>query len=59
MPFPARWARGRTTTEWTEEQVTAMAGAAYRLPHMWDHALGAYWEARITIDDIKALYYRL
>lgn len=45
--------------EWTEEQVTAMAQVAYRLPHMWDHALGTDWEAQITIDDIKALYYRL
>lgn len=45
--------------EWSDEQITAMAQVAYNLPHMWNHAIGADWQTKITIDTIKALYRRL
>lgn len=44
---------------WTEEQITAMAQVAYNLPHMWNHAIGADWKEKITLDTIKDLYKRL
>ncbi len=44
---------------WTNEQITAMAHVAYNLPHMWNHAIGADWKDKITIDTIEALYRRM
>jgi 3-deoxy-alpha-D-manno-octulosonate 8-oxidase len=36
-----------------------MAEVAYNLPHMWNHAIGADWKEKITLDTIKDLYRRL
>ena len=44
---------------WTEEEITAMAEVAYNLPHMWNHAIGANWKEKVTIDTIKTLYKRM
>jgi len=44
--------------DWTEQQITDMAKVAYNLPHMWNHALGADWKDKFTVDDIEALYRR-
>ena len=44
---------------WTNEQITAMAGVAYNLPHMWHHAIGADWKDKVSIDTIKELYKRM
>ena len=44
---------------WSDETITAMAEVAYNLPHMWNHAIGADWKEKITIDTIKDLYKRM
>jgi 3-deoxy-alpha-D-manno-octulosonate 8-oxidase len=44
---------------WSEEEITAMANVAYNLPHMWNHAIGADWKEKITLDTIKDLFRRL
>lgn len=44
---------------WSEEQITAMAQVAYNLSHMWNHAIGADWKEKITLDIIKDLYRRM
>jgi 3-deoxy-alpha-D-manno-octulosonate 8-oxidase len=44
---------------WTDAEITAMAEVAYNLPHMWNHAIGADWKEKITIDTIKELYKRM
>jgi len=44
---------------WTDEVITAMAHVAYNLPHMWNHAIGADWKEKVTIDTIKDLYKRM
>jgi 3-deoxy-alpha-D-manno-octulosonate 8-oxidase len=44
---------------WTDEQITAMAEVAYNLPHMWNHAIGADWKEKISLDTIKELYKRI
>jgi 3-deoxy-alpha-D-manno-octulosonate 8-oxidase len=44
---------------WTDAQITAMAGVAYNLPHMWNHAIGEDWQQKITLDSIKELYKRM
>jgi 3-deoxy-alpha-D-manno-octulosonate 8-oxidase len=43
---------------WTNDQVTAMAGVAYNLEHMWNHAVGGRWKETISVDTIKELYKR-
>ena len=43
---------------WTEQQIADMALVAYNLPHMWNHALGADWKEKITVNSIKELYKR-
>ena len=44
---------------WSEETITAMAQVAYNLRHMWNHAIGADWKEKVTLDTIKDLYRRL
>ncbi len=44
---------------WTDEQITAMAEVAYNLPHMWNHAIGADWKNKVSVDTIKDLYKRM
>ena len=44
---------------WSDEEITAMANVAYNLPHMWNHAIGEDWKAKITIETIKDLYKRI
>ncbi len=44
---------------WTSEQITAMAHVAYNLPHMWNHAIGADWKEKVTIETIEDLYRRM
>ncbi len=44
---------------WSDETITAMAEVAYNLPHMWNHAIGADWKEKVTIDTIKELYKRM
>ena len=44
---------------WNDETITAMAEVAYNLPHMWNHAIGADWKEKVTIDTIKDLYKRM
>jgi 3-deoxy-alpha-D-manno-octulosonate 8-oxidase len=45
--------------DWTEEQIEAMAEVAYRLDHMWKHAIGQDWKEKITLTDIRNLFKRL
>jgi len=45
--------------DWTEEQIEAMAEVAYRLDHMWKHAIGQDWKEKITLTDIQNLFKRL
>ena len=45
--------------DWTEEQIEAMAEVAYKLDHMWKHAIGPDWKEKITITDIQNLFKRL
>ena len=45
--------------EWNEETVTAMAQVAIKLEHMWNHAIGADWKSKVTLDTVKALFRRL
>ena len=45
--------------QWTDAQINAMAEVAYQLPHMWNHAIGADWKDKISVDTIKALYKRM
>lgn len=45
--------------DWSDKQITDMATVAYNLPHMWNHAIGADWKEKITIDKIKDLFKRL
>jgi 3-deoxy-alpha-D-manno-octulosonate 8-oxidase len=45
--------------DWTEKTLTEMAEVAYNLPHMWNHAIGADWKQKISINLIKDLYRRL
>jgi 3-deoxy-alpha-D-manno-octulosonate 8-oxidase len=44
---------------WTDGEITAMAEVAYNLPHMWNHAIGADWKEKVSIDTIKELYKRM
>ena len=44
---------------WTDQLVTAMAQVAYDLPHMWNHAIGADWQQKISVDSIKELFKRM
>jgi 3-deoxy-alpha-D-manno-octulosonate 8-oxidase len=44
---------------WSDETVTAMAKVAYNLPHMWRHAVGEDWQAKVTLQDIEALFRRM
>ena len=46
-------------SDWSEEQITAMAQVSYNLPHMWTHALGHDWKEKITLEDIKDLFRRM
>jgi len=45
--------------QWSEETITKMAEVAYNLPHMWNHAIGADWKEKVTLDTIKDLYRRM
>jgi 3-deoxy-alpha-D-manno-octulosonate 8-oxidase len=45
--------------DWTEEQIEAMAEVAYKLEHMWKHAIGPDWKEKITLIDIQNLFKRL
>jgi 3-deoxy-alpha-D-manno-octulosonate 8-oxidase len=44
---------------WTDAQITAMAEVAYNLPHMWNHAIGADWQEKVSLETIKKLYQRM
>ncbi|MCD6012013.1 MAG: iron-containing alcohol dehydrogenase [Flavipsychrobacter sp.] len=44
---------------WSDETITAMAEVAYNLPHMWNHAIGADWKEKVSLDTIKELYKRM
>ncbi|MDX5326203.1 MAG: iron-containing alcohol dehydrogenase family protein [Bacteroidota bacterium] len=46
-------------SDWSEDQITAMAQVSYNLPHMWTHALGHDWKEKITLEDIKDLFRRM
>lgn len=45
--------------EWPEEKISEMAGVAYKLTHMWRHAMGEDWETKISMDFIRSLYLRM
>jgi 3-deoxy-alpha-D-manno-octulosonate 8-oxidase len=45
--------------DWTEAQIEAMAEVAYKLEHMWKHAIGPDWKEKITLTDIQNLFKRL
>jgi 3-deoxy-alpha-D-manno-octulosonate 8-oxidase len=45
--------------DWTEAQIEAMAEVAYKLEHMWKHAIGLDWKEKITLTDIQNLFKRL
>ncbi len=45
--------------DWTDEQVNAMAHVAYKLDHMWKHAVGLDWADSITIESLEGLFRRL
>jgi len=44
---------------WTEQEIARMADIAYKLPHMWTHALGHDWEKKLTRKDIMDIYRRM
>jgi 3-deoxy-alpha-D-manno-octulosonate 8-oxidase len=44
---------------WSEETITAMAQVAIRLEHMWNHAIGADWKNKVSLDTVKDLFRRL
>ena len=46
-------------SQWTEDQITAMAEITYNLPHMWNHAIGLDWKDKIDLEGMKALFRRL
>ncbi|HLF32683.1 MAG TPA: iron-containing alcohol dehydrogenase family protein [Cyclobacteriaceae bacterium] len=46
-------------SKWSSSELEKMADVAYRLPHMWTHALGYDWEKKITRNDIVELYRRM
>lgn len=50
---------GNLSKTWTDDEITQMAEVAYNLPHMWDHAIGADWKEKITLNTIIDLYKRL
>lgn len=43
---------------WSKTQIRAMSEVAYHLPHMWNHAVGADWKEKISIESIQELYNR-
>jgi 3-deoxy-alpha-D-manno-octulosonate 8-oxidase len=45
--------------DWTEAQIEAMAEVAYKLEHMWKHAIVLDWKEKITLTDIQNLFKRL
>ena len=45
--------------DWSDKQITEMAEVAYKLTHMWVHAIGADWKEKITVEKIKELFKRL
>lgn len=45
--------------EWSDEQIFAMAGVSYNLPHMWNHAVGSDWKDKVTVKSIELLFRRL
>jgi 3-deoxy-alpha-D-manno-octulosonate 8-oxidase len=45
--------------DWTEAQIEAMADVAYKLEHMWKHAIGPDWKEKISKTDIQNLFKRL
>jgi 3-deoxy-alpha-D-manno-octulosonate 8-oxidase len=45
--------------DWAEAQIEAMAEVAYKLEHMWKHAIGTDWKEKITLTDIQNLFKRL
>ena len=45
--------------DWTDEQINAMAHVAYKLDHMWNHAIGYDWKNSITIEVLEGLFRRL
>lgn len=47
------------SSQWTDEQITAMANVAYNLPHMWNHAIGSDWKEKINVKSIEELFRRL
>jgi 3-deoxy-alpha-D-manno-octulosonate 8-oxidase len=49
----------KLSKDWTEEQIEAMAEVAYKLDHMWKHAIGLDWKEKITMTDIQNLFKRL
>jgi 3-deoxy-alpha-D-manno-octulosonate 8-oxidase len=44
---------------WTREEIEKMADIAYKLPHMWTHALGYDWDKKLTKKDIIDIYKRM
>lgn len=46
-------------SDWTEDEITAMAEIAFRLDHMWHHAFGENWKEKVTLDMIKDYYRRM
>ncbi len=46
-------------SEWSDEQITAMATVSYNLPHMWIHAIGNDWKDKVTVAGIEELFRRL
>jgi 3-deoxy-alpha-D-manno-octulosonate 8-oxidase len=49
----------KLSQDWTEEQIKAMAEVAYKLEHMWKHAIGPDWKEKVTLTDIQNLFKRL
>jgi 3-deoxy-alpha-D-manno-octulosonate 8-oxidase len=49
----------KLSRDWTEEEIGRMAEIAYRLSHMWTHALGYDWEEKLTKRDIMDIYRRM
>lgn len=45
--------------DWSDETITKMAEVAYNLPHMWNHAVGEDWQAKVSLSDIEGLYRRM
>ncbi|MFN5183199.1 MAG: iron-containing alcohol dehydrogenase family protein [Bacteroidota bacterium] len=47
------------SSSWSDETVNKMAHVSFNLPHMWHHAFGENWKAKVNIEWIESLFRRM